>query len=59
LARRALLNWVSNTGWVFDHRVDPRGEASQARHETYRADPTIKPCESKWEVEIAIKLLDQ
>lgn len=56
---KALLGWASANGLAWDRWDDPRGDAFRARYETYLTDPQIEPRKTKWEVEVAIKLLDQ
>jgi len=54
----ALTRWAIENGLAFDQRDDPKGTAFRARYERYLTDPKIQPLKTKWEVEVAIKLMD-
>jgi effector-binding domain-containing protein len=56
----ALTRWAMENGHNFDEWAVPHGGmAYRARYERYLTDPKIQPLKSKWEVEVAIKLLDK
>lgn len=54
----ALTRWASENGYGFDEWAVPQGMAYRARYERYLTDPKIQPLKSKWECEVAIKLVD-
>jgi effector-binding domain-containing protein len=54
----ALTRWAMENGHVFDEWAVPNGMAYRARYERYLTDPKIQPLKSKWEVEVAVKLVD-
>jgi len=54
----ALTRWGIENGLAFDQWDDPKGTAFGARYERYLTDPKIQPLKTKWEVEVAIKLMD-
>jgi effector-binding domain-containing protein len=55
---KALLGWAIANGLAWDRWDDPKGDAFRSRCETYLTDPKIEPKKTKWEVELAIKLMD-
>lgn len=54
----ALLRWAAENGHAFDQWEVPEGNAFRARYERYLTDPKVQPLKKKWEVEVAIKVLD-
>jgi len=54
----ALTRWAIENGHVFDEWAAPNGMAYRARYERYLTDPKIQPLKSKWECEVAVKLVD-
>lgn len=54
----ALTRWAMENGLAFDQWDVPQGTAFRARYERYLTDPKIQPLKSKWEVEVAVKLVD-
>jgi len=54
----ALTRWAMENGHRFDQWDVPNGTAFRARYERYLTDPKIQPLKSKWEVEVAVRLLD-
>ena len=54
----ALTRWAIENGFAFDEWAVPNGMAYRARYERYLTDPKIQPLKTKWEVEVAIKLMD-
>jgi hypothetical protein len=58
ISNGALTRWGIENGLAFDQWDDPKGTAFRARYERYLTDPKIQPLKTKWEVEVAIKLMD-
>ena len=54
----ALTRWAIENGHAFDQWNVPNGTAYRARYERYLTDPKVQPLKSKWECEVAIKLVD-
>ncbi len=54
----ALTRWAIENGHAFDEWAVPNGAAFRARYERYLTDPKTQPLKTKWEVEVAVKLLD-
>ena len=54
----ALTRWAMEKGLAFDEWAVPNGMAYAARYERYLTDPSVQPLKSKWECEVAIKLVD-
>ena len=54
----ALTRWAMENGHAFDQWDAPQGAAFRARYERYLTDPKIQPLKSKWECEVAVKLVD-
>ncbi len=54
----ALTRWAIENGHAFDQWEVPQGTAFRARYERYLTDPQIQPLKSKWEVEVAVRLVD-
>jgi effector-binding domain-containing protein len=54
----ALTRWAIENGHAFDQWDDPKGTAFRARYERYLTDPNVQPLKSKWEVEVAVRLVD-
>jgi effector-binding domain-containing protein len=55
---KALLDWARANGYALDRWQDPKGDGFRARYETYLTDPAVEPRKTRWEVEVAIKLVD-
>lgn len=55
---KTLIEWAKANGLAWDAWDDPAGHAFRSRYERYLTDPKIQPLKSKWEVEVAIKLVD-
>lgn len=55
----ALTRWAMENGHVFDEWALPNGTAYRARYERYLTDPKIQPLKSKWECEVAVKLVEE
>jgi effector-binding domain-containing protein len=59
-ARRAhgfLIDWVHDNGLQFDQRSVAEGDAFACRYEAYLTDPKTEPRRTRWDVELAIKLV--
>jgi effector-binding domain-containing protein len=56
---KALLGWVNTNGLVLDRWDDQKGDVFCSRIETYLTDPGREPRKTKWEIEVAIKLVDE
>ena len=57
-ANRALIKWVHAQGMDFDCWDTEQGDNFRGRYETYLTDPNVEPRKSKWQIEVAIKLVD-
>jgi effector-binding domain-containing protein len=55
----ALTRWAIENNHAFDQWDVPQGTAFRARYERYLTDPKIQPLKSKWECEVAVKLVDE
>jgi hypothetical protein len=58
-ANRALIEWANDNGVVFDHHEEPEGDAFACRYEAFLTDPSIEPRKTKWDVELAFRVVDQ
>ena len=58
-ANRALIEWVRAQGMDFDRWDTEQGDNFHGRYETYLTDPRIEPRKSRWNIEVAIKLVDK
>ena len=56
---RALIEWVRAQGMDFDRWDTEQGDNFRGRYETYLTYPKIEPRKSKWQIEVAIKLVDK
>lgn len=56
---RALIEWVRAQGLDFDRWDTEQGDNFRGRYETFLTDPKIEPRRSKWQIEVAIKLMDK
>lgn len=56
---RALIEWVRAQGLEFDRWDSEHGDNFRGRYERYLTDPKVEPRKSKWEIEVAIKLVDE
>ena len=56
---RALIEWVRAQGMEFDRWDTEQGDNFHGRYETYLTDPKIEPRKSRWQIEVAIKLMDK
>jgi effector-binding domain-containing protein len=57
-ANKALIEWVRAQGLEFDRWGTEQGDNFSGRYEAYLTDPKIEPRKSRWEIEVAIKLVD-
>ena len=55
---RALIEWVRGQGLEFDRWDTKQGDNFRGRYETYLTDPKVQPLKSRWQIEVAIKLVD-
>lgn len=55
---KTLIEWARDNGIRWDRRDDPKGDGFRSRFETYLTDPKVQPLKTKWEIEVAIKVLD-
>ena len=56
---RALIEWVRAQGLDFDRWDTEQGDNFRGRYETFLTDPKVEPRRSKWQIEVAIKLMDK
>ena len=56
---RALIEWVRAQGMDFDRWDTEQGDNFRGRYETFLTDPKVEPRRSKWQIEVAIKLMDK
>ena len=54
----ALLDWGRANGLTWDRWDDPGGDAFRCRYETFFTDPKVEPRKTRWETEVAIRLVD-
>jgi effector-binding domain-containing protein len=57
-ANKALIDWVRANGLEFDRWDTEQGDNFRGRYETFLTDPGLEPRQSKWEIEVAIKLAE-
>jgi effector-binding domain-containing protein len=57
-ANRALIEWARDTGIEFDHREEPEGDAFACRYEANLTDPKDEPRKTRWNVELAFRIVD-
>lgn len=57
-ANKALLDWATAHGIVWDTYTSDRGDGFGARYESYLTDPADEPKQAKWETEVAIRVAD-
>lgn len=56
---KALLDFIKDNKLPIDRWDDENGDAFSCRFEMYLTDPKIEHRKSKWNVEVAIKLVDE
>ena len=54
----ALLGWAAREGLTWDKVKTPDGERWGCRLEWYKSDPAEEPDMTKWETELAFRLVD-
>jgi effector-binding domain-containing protein len=54
---KALIEWVRAQGLAFDRWDDPKGDAFRSRYESFLTDPKLEPRKTRWQIEVAIKLV--
>ena len=57
-ANKTLIDWSRENNYDFDRWDDGTGDAFRCRYEAYLTDPSTEHRKTKWEVEIAIRLVD-
>jgi effector-binding domain-containing protein len=55
---QALSIWAKENHIALDCTVTPAGEAFACRYEAYLSDYRVEPRKTKWQVDLAIKLVD-
>ena len=55
---KALIGFIQENGLPVDRWDDEKGDAFGCRYEMFLTDPRVEHRKSKWQVEVAIKLLD-
>jgi effector-binding domain-containing protein len=55
---KALLGWIKENNIRVDRWDDKEGDAFACRYEAYLTDYRVEPRKSAWEVELAIKIVD-
>ncbi len=56
---KTLIEWSRAQGLAFDRWDTEKGDNFRCRYETYLTDPKVEPRKTKWDIEVAIKLLDE
>ncbi len=56
---KALIKWAIEHNLPFDRWDDDKGDAFRCRYEAFLTDPKIEPRKTKWDIEMAIKLVDE
>ncbi|MGJ3240326.1 MAG: GyrI-like domain-containing protein [Anaerolineae bacterium] len=56
---KALIAFIQDNKLTVDRWDDENGDAFRCRFEMYLTDPKVEHRKSKWDVEIAIKLMDE
>jgi effector-binding domain-containing protein len=57
-ANRALIEWARDNGVELDRHDEPEGDAFACRYEAYLTDPSDEPRKTRWDVELAIRIVD-
>ena len=55
---KVLVDWIKSNGSEWDAWDDPAGHAFACRYETYLTDPAVEPRKTRWDIEVAIRLID-
>lgn len=56
---KALLGFIQDNNLLVDRWDDEKGDAFRCRFEMYLTDPKVEHRKSKWDIEVAIKLVDE
>jgi effector-binding domain-containing protein len=56
---KALIQYIRDNDLPQDSWDDPKGEEFRCRYEMYLTDPNIEHRKTKWDIEVAIKLVDE
>ncbi len=56
---KALIEGARAKGLAFDRWDTEKGDNFRCRYETFLTDPKVEPRKTKWDIEVAIKLLDE
>jgi hypothetical protein len=56
-ANRALIEWASDNGIEFDRHQEPQGDAFACRYEANLTDPREEPRKTRWDVELAFRIV--
>jgi len=57
-ANKALIGWAYEQGLTFDRWDTKAGDAFACRYEAYLTDYRLEPLKKRWQVDLAIKLVD-
>ena len=57
-ANRALIDWARDNGIEFDRHEQPEGDAFACRYEANLTDPKEEPRKTRWDVELAFRIVD-
>ena len=57
-ANRALQEWARDNGIEFDRHEAPEGDAFACRYEAYLTDPKEEPRKTRWDVDLAFRIID-
>ena len=55
---QALSIWAKDNNIALDNNITPAGDAFACRYEAYLTDYQVEPRKTKWQVDLAIKLVD-
>jgi effector-binding domain-containing protein len=58
-ANGTLIDWANAEGLTFDRVTGPRGDEFGCRYEAYLTDPRTERMKTRWQIELAIRLLAQ
>jgi GyrI-like small molecule binding domain len=56
---KTLIEGARAKGLAFDRWDTEKGDNFRCRYETFLTDPKIEPRKTKWDIEVAIKLVDE
>ncbi|PKO13649.1 MAG: hypothetical protein CVU39_17620 [Chloroflexi bacterium HGW-Chloroflexi-10] len=54
----ALIEWARGNGLEFDRWDTKQGDNFRCRYESFLTDPKVEHRKTRWEIEVAIKLVD-